>query len=244
MVGQASLGRPIVASYSGTVMASGDGGDAGLRVRLWHGGGWQTEYYHMRDWPLVSVGQFVQQGQVLGFVGSTGKSSGPHLHYAQRSNGSQTSNGTVVQSYFNGAPSGITHDNSDYGYNDISQNCHGGLYREPNGVMAVAKRMVQCSTAAAQDFNLPSIAARQQQRGNICDRWRRQVPPEWHRMEPDPQRAVCQHVVDLATWASCAAGRGNVARSVQRTRDLPGYQYRPEASQRSGMEQPPLYEGS
>lgn len=136
-VGAPSLGSPILASYSGTVMASGYSGGAGNRVRIWHGGGWQSEYYHMRDTPLVNVGQSVQQGQILGFVGTTGDSSGPHLHYAQRANGTSTSNGTVVHAYFNGVPSGITHDNSNYGYNDTSANCHGGLYREPSGVIAV-----------------------------------------------------------------------------------------------------------
>ena len=93
-----SLGRPIVASFEGTVIASGYSGGAGNRVRLYHGGGSQTEYYHMVSAPIVSVGQQVQRGQVLGYVGSTGDSSGPHLHYAQRADGTTSSMGTVVQS--------------------------------------------------------------------------------------------------------------------------------------------------
>jgi hypothetical protein len=116
-------GRPIVASFAGTVMASGFASGAGNRVRLYHGDGWQTEYYHMIATPIVSVGQQVQQGQVLGHVGSTGDSSGAHLHYAQRANGTSSSMGTVVRSYFNGVASDITDDARANAYFEISRNC-------------------------------------------------------------------------------------------------------------------------
>jgi hypothetical protein len=121
----ASSGRPIVASYAGTVMASGFASGAGNRVRIYHGEGWQTEYYHMISTPIVGVGQHVEQGQTLGFVGSTGDSSTPHLHYAQRSGGSSTAMGTVVRSYFNGVPSDITDDARANAYFETSRNCGG-----------------------------------------------------------------------------------------------------------------------
>ena len=121
--GGGSLGRPIVASFAGSVIASGYSGGAGNRVRLYHGGGWQTEYYHMVSAPVVSVGQTVQQGQVLGYVGSTGDSSGPHLHYAQRADGTTSALGTVVQSYFNGHPVDITDDARANSFPLTSNNC-------------------------------------------------------------------------------------------------------------------------
>jgi murein DD-endopeptidase MepM/ murein hydrolase activator NlpD len=61
-----------------------------------HGGGWTTYYAHLNGFN-VSVGQSVRYGTVLGWVGSTGGSTGPHLHYEQRSGGS------AVRITFNGA---------------------------------------------------------------------------------------------------------------------------------------------
>jgi hypothetical protein len=131
-----SSGRPIVASFAGSVMASGFASGAGNRVRLYHGDGWQTEYYHMIATPVVSVSQHVQQGQVLGYVGSTGDSSGPHLHYAQRTNGTPSAMGTVVRSYFNGVAADITDDARANSYFEISRNCPEavGGQQAPDGV--------------------------------------------------------------------------------------------------------------
>ena len=67
-------------------MHSGWGGGYGLCVYLDHGNGYSTRYGHMSQ-VLVNVGDVVQKGQVIGYVGSTGDSSGPHLHFEIRING-------------------------------------------------------------------------------------------------------------------------------------------------------------
>jgi murein DD-endopeptidase MepM/ murein hydrolase activator NlpD len=82
-------GQPIVASASGTVIvadAGGWGGGYGTWVSIDHGNGFSTVYGHMSSL-CVSVGQAVQQGQVIGYVGSTGDSTGPHCHFEVRVNG-------------------------------------------------------------------------------------------------------------------------------------------------------------
>ena len=82
----ASFGSPIVATSDGVVSAAGWAGGYGLLVALEHGGGMQTRYGHMSRLNVAS-GQAVRQGDVIGYVGSTGVSTGPHLHYEVRVNG-------------------------------------------------------------------------------------------------------------------------------------------------------------
>lgn len=83
-------GQPIVASASGTVIVADAGGWGGGGYGTWvsidHGNGFSTVYGHMSSL-CVSVGQAVQQGQVIGYVGSTGDSTGPHCHFEVRVNG-------------------------------------------------------------------------------------------------------------------------------------------------------------
>lgn len=82
----AATGTPILASAPGTVVFSGWGGGYGNVVVLDHGKGMRTRYAHMHR---ISVrnGQRVEQGQSIGQVGSTGLSTGPHLHYEVWQNG-------------------------------------------------------------------------------------------------------------------------------------------------------------
>lgn len=77
---RASYGTPIVAVSDGRVNAAGRMGGCGNAVRLDHGRKLQTRYCHMSR-IAVRRGQSVRRGQVIGYVGSTGLSSGPHLHY-------------------------------------------------------------------------------------------------------------------------------------------------------------------
>lgn len=75
-------GTPILASGNGTVEESGHKGYYGNYIRLKHANGYHTAYGHMSRFAAgVSVGSKVRQGQVIGYVGSTGLSSGPHLHF-------------------------------------------------------------------------------------------------------------------------------------------------------------------
>jgi len=78
----AAYGTPILAAGAGTVVAAGPYGGYGNWVKIDHGGGMATGYAHMARYaPGIRPGARVHQGQVVGFVGSTGMSTGPHLHY-------------------------------------------------------------------------------------------------------------------------------------------------------------------
>jgi murein DD-endopeptidase MepM/ murein hydrolase activator NlpD len=77
---KAAYGTPIVAVSDGRVSSAGRSGGCGIAVRLEHGGGLSTRYCHMSQMS-VRAGMSVRRGQVIGYVGSTGLSTGPHLHY-------------------------------------------------------------------------------------------------------------------------------------------------------------------
>lgn len=77
---RARYGTPVVAPTDGRVTAAGRMGGCGIGVRLAHEGGLATRFCHMSRM-AVSRGQHVQRGQIIGYVGSTGLSTGPHLHY-------------------------------------------------------------------------------------------------------------------------------------------------------------------
>ncbi len=82
----APSGTAILAADSGTVLMATYNGGYGNYVMIDHGGGKGTGYAHMSSF-AVSAGQTVTQGQVIGYVGSTGLSTGPHLHYETYVNG-------------------------------------------------------------------------------------------------------------------------------------------------------------
>lgn len=82
----APIGTPVVASAKGTVVisrSSGWNGGYGKYVVIKHSNGTQTLYSHLND-AIVYSGATVAQGQVIGYVGNTGKSTGPHLHFEVR----------------------------------------------------------------------------------------------------------------------------------------------------------------
>ena len=82
----ASYGSPIVAAADGRVTSAGWAGGYGNMVRIAHVDQIQTMYGHMSR-IVATAGSFVKQGQVIGYVGSTGLSTGPHLHYEVLKNG-------------------------------------------------------------------------------------------------------------------------------------------------------------
>ena len=82
----AEEGAEVYAVAGGIVTAADYDVEKGNYVVLDHGGGLETEYQHMKSL-LVSAGQSVVQCQVLGYVGSTGNSTGPHLHFEARQDG-------------------------------------------------------------------------------------------------------------------------------------------------------------
>lgn len=84
----APRGTPIYAAGNGTVEHAGRKGGYGIYVRIRHNGTYKTAYAHMSGIARgVRRGTRVQQGQVIGYVGSTGRSTGPHLHYEVIRNG-------------------------------------------------------------------------------------------------------------------------------------------------------------
>ena len=83
----ASQGTPIYAIAAGTVTTATYGDANGYYVSISHGNGYGSVYCHMTNY-TVSVGDSVSQGQVIGYVGSTGWSTGPHLHFEIHVNGS------------------------------------------------------------------------------------------------------------------------------------------------------------
>lgn len=82
----APAGTPIIATGDATVTSAGRSRGYGLLVVLDHGEGLETRYAHMSRL-AVATGDRVSAGQIIGFVGSTGTATGPHLHYETRENG-------------------------------------------------------------------------------------------------------------------------------------------------------------
>jgi len=85
----APSGTPVSAISSGVVTLASYAGQAGNAVRITHAGNIESEYFHLRSIAQgVKVGARVEQGKIIGFVGSTGLSTGPHLHFGIKINGS------------------------------------------------------------------------------------------------------------------------------------------------------------
>ena len=82
----ADEGTPVLAFADGTVLAAGEDEGYGSYVKLDHGDGFVTLYGHCSAL-LVSAGETVQKGQTIALVGSTGQSTGPHLHFELMHNG-------------------------------------------------------------------------------------------------------------------------------------------------------------
>lgn len=80
-----TLGAPVVATADGKVVLSGPAGGYGNLVQIDHGNGIATLYGH-NSRLAVSAGEQVKKGQVIAYAGSTGKSTGPHVHYEVREN--------------------------------------------------------------------------------------------------------------------------------------------------------------
>jgi murein DD-endopeptidase MepM/ murein hydrolase activator NlpD len=78
----ADPGTEIMATSDGVVIQRGPDGGYGNAIQIRHPNGWVTRYAHMRGFRSgIVVGSRVQQGDVIGYVGSTGLATGPHLHY-------------------------------------------------------------------------------------------------------------------------------------------------------------------
>lgn len=90
----APYGSPIFATSDGVIASAGRAGGCGNAVKINHAGGLATRYCHMSR-VAARAGQSVRQGQIIGYVGSSGLSTGPHLHYEMYRNGRPVNPGSV-----------------------------------------------------------------------------------------------------------------------------------------------------
>jgi len=81
-----NFNNPVMATANGVVVQAGFDKYKGNYVAVSHGNGFSTEYWHLQKY-IVKAGQKVDRGQVIGYVGKTGKALGPHLHYEVHLNG-------------------------------------------------------------------------------------------------------------------------------------------------------------
>jgi len=92
----APMGTPIMASGSGTITRAKWCGGGGNCIKIKHNSTYQTVYAHMKSFAKgIKVGKKVRQGQIIGYVGSTGMSTGPHLHYEVIVNGKKVNSQTL-----------------------------------------------------------------------------------------------------------------------------------------------------
>lgn len=86
----APTGTPVLAAADGTIFYQGEGGSFGNLIKIQHNNHVITSYAHLNGFePDLSAGMLVEKGQVIGFIGTTGRSSGPHLHYELAVDGQQ-----------------------------------------------------------------------------------------------------------------------------------------------------------
>ncbi len=91
-------GRAIVASSSGTISFKGWKGGYGRAIKIKHSNGIETLYAHMRAWAKgMRKGRKVKQGQTIGYVGTSGRSTGPHLHFGLYKNGKAVNPGRYIR---------------------------------------------------------------------------------------------------------------------------------------------------
>nr|WP_250888847.1 M23 family metallopeptidase [Mesorhizobium sp. dw_380] len=84
----APVGTPIAAAFDGEITFQGDGGSYGNLVKISHGNGRETRYAHMQKFAIeAGVGTKVKAGDIIGYIGTTGLSTGPHLHFELYQNG-------------------------------------------------------------------------------------------------------------------------------------------------------------
>jgi len=103
----APIGTPVAAAADGVIAMVGDGQGYGNVVYIDHAGGVQSRYAHLNAFaPGLTKGATVQAGQIIGQVGTTGRSTGPHLHFELRVNGAAVDPMTFVGGTSQSAPGG------------------------------------------------------------------------------------------------------------------------------------------
>jgi murein DD-endopeptidase MepM/ murein hydrolase activator NlpD len=93
----APKGTPVRATSDGRITFAGRNGSFGNLITVKHTGGFQTKYAHLSRYSKgVKKGKRVRQGEIIGYVGSTGGATGPHLHYEFLVNGVHKNPSTIV----------------------------------------------------------------------------------------------------------------------------------------------------
>jgi len=92
----ARKGTPLLAVNAGTISFSGDLGTYGKVVKIRHGSGYESLYAHQSR-IRVQKGDIVKRGQIIGYVGNTGRSTGPHLHFGLKKNGTWVNPMTILR---------------------------------------------------------------------------------------------------------------------------------------------------
>ena len=86
----APYGTPVMAAGNGTIEKASRNGGYGKYVRIRHKNNYKTAYAHLKSYARnIRPGKTVKQGQIIGYIGSTGVSTGPHLHYEVLKKGRQ-----------------------------------------------------------------------------------------------------------------------------------------------------------
>ncbi len=94
----ARRGTPVLAAGSGKISYASRAGSYGNLVKIRHNDGYETRYAHLKSFRRgIHSGQYVKKGQTIGYVGSTGRSTGPHLHFELRKRGAAVNPLRVVQ---------------------------------------------------------------------------------------------------------------------------------------------------
>jgi murein DD-endopeptidase MepM/ murein hydrolase activator NlpD len=83
----APTGTPIYAAFRGTILSAGPAGPCGNMVQIQHANGIVTGYCHMSRFANIKAGEQVGTHQLIGYIGTTGRSTGPHLHFYAKKNG-------------------------------------------------------------------------------------------------------------------------------------------------------------
>jgi len=147
ILGPSDMGTPALATAPGRVTAVRYNGGYGNEVLVDHGGGWVTRVAHLSRFS-VSVGQQVARGQEVGKVGSTGNSTGPHLHYEQ------IADGVRVRIIIDGVA--MNYDGRTRQH--TSRNCNdpltGGTYRVRAEVSNHDLDVTDCQTADGADVRI------------------------------------------------------------------------------------------
>ncbi len=197
----ADPGTPVWAAAQGTVTFVGDRGPNGNLVALRHSDGYETYYAHLsRFAPGLQVGAEVRQRTVIGFVGSTGRSTGPHLHFGLKQNGRFVDPARVINGP--GSPLPSAHMPA---FRRVQAELSRELDRVPLGSAPASPRAVDPPPHAHDDddgSDLPSAPAR----------------AEPHRGVPSPANRAPRSGSPAPRGAASETGASRGSRNLKKTR--------------------------